>query len=136
MHDVPKLTISALRDEYRSLYGRPARRAQSQEFLQATVTSRLQRLLLSRLRSKTIQALTAAEAIISILSTNSASTEFVREWNGKVWAVTLDRGEVFFGGRRFKSLSSVAHLITGKRCSGPAFFRVAPPSAGKDDGKR
>jgi hypothetical protein len=52
----------------------------------------------------------------------SAGTVLIREWDGVSHRVTvLDRG-VVYRGRRYKSLSEVAGMITGARWSGPLFF--------------
>jgi Protein of unknown function (DUF2924) len=52
----------------------------------------------------------------------SAGTVLIREWGGVSHRVTvLDHG-VVYRGRRYRSLSEVAGLITGARWSGPLFF--------------
>ena len=52
----------------------------------------------------------------------SAGTVLIREWGGVSHRVTvLDRGAVYRG-RRYRSLSEVAGVITGARWSGPLFF--------------
>jgi Protein of unknown function (DUF2924) len=52
----------------------------------------------------------------------SAGTVLIREWGGVSHRVTvLDHG-VVYRGRRYKSLSEVAGVITGARWSGPLFF--------------
>jgi hypothetical protein len=56
----------------------------------------------------------------------SAGTVLIREWGGVSHRVTvLDRG-VVYRGRRYKSLSEVAAVITGTRWSGPLFFGLKP----------
>ena len=55
----------------------------------------------------------------------SAGTVLIREWGGISHRVTvLDHG-VVYRGRRYKSLSEVARVITGARWSGPLFFGLA-----------
>jgi Protein of unknown function (DUF2924) len=52
----------------------------------------------------------------------SAGTVLIREWGGVSHRVTvLDHG-VVYRGRRYRSLSEVAGVITGARWSGPVFF--------------
>ena len=52
----------------------------------------------------------------------SAGAVLIREWGGVSHRVTvLDRG-VVYRGRRYRSLSEVAGVITGARWSGPLFF--------------
>ena len=50
-------------------------------------------------------------------------TRLVREWNNVVHVVTIDEaGVIRWNDRDWRSLSKVAHAITGTRWSGPAFF--------------
>ena len=56
----------------------------------------------------------------------SPGTVLIREWGGVSHRVTvLDRG-VVYRGRRYRSLSEVASVITGARWSGPLFFGLKP----------
>jgi hypothetical protein len=52
----------------------------------------------------------------------SAGTVLLREWRGVRHRVTVLDNEVVYEGRRYKSLSEVARLITGAHWSGPLFF--------------
>ena len=49
-------------------------------------------------------------------------TVMVREWNGVRHHVMADRDGYSWNGERYRSLSEVAHAITGTRWSGPRFF--------------
>jgi Protein of unknown function (DUF2924) len=51
-----------------------------------------------------------------------AGTVLIREWHGVHHRVTVLDHDVVFRGRRYKSLSEVAHAITGAHWSGPLFF--------------
>ena len=51
-----------------------------------------------------------------------AGTVLIREWRGASYRVTVLDHEVVYRGRRYKSLSEVARVITGTRWSGPLFF--------------
>ena len=51
-----------------------------------------------------------------------AGTVLIREWGGTHHRVTVLDREVVYQGRRYKSLSEVARVITGTRWSGPLFF--------------
>ena len=54
--------------------------------------------------------------------TLSPGTRLVREWNGRSHTVeVVDEGFVW-NGEAHRSLSAVAHAITGARWSGPRFF--------------
>ena len=51
-------------------------------------------------------------------------TRLLREWGEQTHEVTvIDQGFVYRG-TRYRSLSAIAHAITGARWSGPKFFRV------------
>jgi hypothetical protein len=52
----------------------------------------------------------------------SAGTVLIREWRGVSHRVTVLDRDVVYRGRRYKSLSEVARVITGARWSGPLFF--------------
>ena len=49
-------------------------------------------------------------------------TRLVREWQGKIYEVTIHEHGYEFNGSKFRSLSQIANLITGSHCSGPRFF--------------
>ncbi|MEN6521147.1 MAG: DUF2924 domain-containing protein [Armatimonadota bacterium] len=49
-------------------------------------------------------------------------SRFVREWNGRRYEVTALIDGFEFNGRKYKSLSAVAKVITGTHWNGRAFF--------------
>ena len=49
-------------------------------------------------------------------------TRLLRQWNGKTHQVMAIENGFEYEGKRYKSLSVIARLITGTRWSGPAFF--------------
>ena len=52
----------------------------------------------------------------------------IREWHGARHQVTvLDDGAVYRG-KRYRSLSEIARVITGSRWSGPLFFGLKAPA--------
>jgi hypothetical protein len=51
-------------------------------------------------------------------------TVLVREWHGVGHQVTIIETGVLYRGKRYRSISEVARLITGARWSGPRFFGV------------
>jgi hypothetical protein len=48
---------------------------------------------------------------------------YVRDWNGRRYAVTATEDGFLLDGERHTSLSAVAFAITGAKWSGPRFFR-------------
>jgi hypothetical protein len=63
-----------------------------------------------------------------------AGTVLIREWRGVTHRVTVLDADVVYRGRRYKSLSEVARLITGTRWSGPLFFGLRNRSEEKAHG--
>lgn len=49
-------------------------------------------------------------------------TQLVREWNGRTWQVEVIDGGFVCKGKRYRSLSSIAKMITGAHWCGPRFF--------------
>ena len=121
---LPDLDKEALANQYRRLNGKPPSRRQPRAQIELTVAYRLQKQINAKLRAKMMQALLASDAIESILSSNSRHTELVREWHGRIYSVTVLDDGVMYGDQRYRSLSAVARVITGKRCSGSEFFGI------------
>ncbi|MDD3028814.1 MAG: DUF2924 domain-containing protein [Alphaproteobacteria bacterium] len=57
-------------------------------------------------------------------------TRLVREYQGIEYQVTVLADGFQFDGRRYRSLSRVAEVITGKSWSGPAFFGLVGAKGG------
>jgi len=53
----------------------------------------------------------------------------VKEWQGQNHVVMVADKEFVYGGKRYRSLSSIAREITGTRWNGPAFFGLRPGAA-------
>src|SRR5262249_47689615 len=49
-------------------------------------------------------------------------TRLIREWQGSRHEVTVVADGYEYGGKRYRSLSAIAHAITGTQWNGPAFF--------------
>ena len=54
--------------------------------------------------------------------TLTPGTVLLRDWRGTQHQVIVRERGVEFQGKRYKSLSQVAHRITGSKWSGPLFF--------------
>ena len=54
-----------------------------------------------------------------------------RTWHGEVHQVVVLEGSYEYRGRRYRSLSEIARLITGTQWSGPRFFGLYSPRMGK-----
>ena len=53
----------------------------------------------------------------------------LREWNGVTHSVEVIKGGFIWNDEAYRSLSSVAHAITGARWSGPLFFGLRKPAS-------
>lgn len=75
---------------------------------------------LPRLTSQRLAQIAAAR---SRTTAAVPGTRLVREWNNVVHVVMVDEsGVIRWNNREWRSLSRVAHAITGTKWSGPAFF--------------
>jgi len=59
-------------------------------------------------------------------------TRLVRDWNGTRHEVTAIEGGFEYQGRRYRSLSALAKVITGAHWSGPQFFGLRTPKQAKE----
>ena len=136
---LPQLDTSALKERWRKLYGTEAPHRFSQRLLTYAVAHRMQQKALGGLQPATCRFLTrvAEEAAsghaVSIRSVSGArpGTRLLREWHGVTHQVILLDDGVLFRGKRCRSLSAVARIITGSRWSGPAFFGLKTAGRGR-----
>jgi hypothetical protein len=124
------LPIKRLKKQWRLLYGSEPPHRVSRELLTRAVAYRIQEQALGGLKPSTRKLLErfAGDArsgrplTLSPCAPASAGTVLMRDWQGTTHEVkVLDRG-VLYKGKRYRSLSEVARLITGSRWSGPLFF--------------
>jgi hypothetical protein len=64
----------------------------------------------------------ASTTILRKSNVLSPGTRLIREWHGHTHTVEVVKGGFQYDGEKYKSLSKVAHTITGARWSGPRFF--------------
>ena len=116
------LSSSELRDRYQHLTSEVAPRI-SPRLLRHALAWELQARALGGLPRGVQQALDQFAASKTRTTAAGPGTRLVREWQGKVHAVTIgDDQAIRWDGRTFRSLSQVAKAITGTHWSGPAFF--------------
>ena len=70
---------------------------------------------------------TAATARLG--STLPLGTQLVREWNGRIYRVSVTPDGFEMDGQAFSSLSAIAKRITGAEWSGPRFFGLKKRAA-------
>ena len=127
---LPQLDTDALKEHWRKLYGTEPPHRFSHLLLAYAVAYRLQEKALGGLKPATRRILTrvaeeaASGQAVSVRSISKArpGTRLLREWRGATHEVILLDDGVLFRGKRHRSLSEVARIITGSRWSGPAFF--------------
>jgi hypothetical protein len=130
LRDLGTQSDEELKERWRHLYGTEPPRSIHRSLLIPAIAHRMQQHALGGLKASARRHLmrVARGAAEGCQSQNYPSlspkpgTVLVREWGGVTHQVKVLEGGVFFRGKRYKSLSEVARLITGARWSGPLFF--------------
>ncbi|MEO9462340.1 MAG: DUF2924 domain-containing protein [Marinomonas sp.] len=122
LNELEQLQKDKLCDQWVKLTGHPLPLI-SVNLLRLALAYEIQAQELGGLSRKTRQRLAQHKASISITSDVRPGMRLAREFGGKVHVVTIgDEGQILWNNREWRSLSEVAHAITGTRWSGPAFF--------------
>lgn len=132
------LTLSALRERWRELFGGPAPKSLRKAFLVKACAHQIQVRAHGGLSGRTKRRLRRiAEAISAGKSVAIApsrrikpGTRLVRAWGGAVHTVTVVAGGFEYAGARHSSLSAIAKTITGSNWNGPAFFGLEGAAGG------
>jgi hypothetical protein len=123
-------TVADLRSRWREVYGTEPPPRISRDLLTRAVAYRVQEKALGGLRPSTrrLLAKVAADASarrpiqVAHAPTLTPGTVLLRDWRGTQHQVIVREHGVEFQGKRYRSLSQVAHRITGNKWSGPLFF--------------
>jgi hypothetical protein len=123
-------TPADLKRRWRVLYGTEPPSRISRDLLTRAVAYRIQEKALGGLKPSTrrLLAKVAAEASarrpiqVTPAPTLTPGTVLLRDWRGTQHQVIVREHGVEFQGKHYKSLSQVAHRITGSKWSGPLFF--------------
>lgn len=86
---------------------------------------RLQEKRYGGLPGMTLRALQRAgegRPAVPVAAAMGDGTQFVRTWRGRTIVVTKQGRDYVHDGRHYRSLTQVAHEVTGARWSGPRFF--------------
>ena len=97
----------------------------SRRLLEHAAAYEMQVAALGGLKPRTRRSLRAAVNAPSSLLVKqqpAPGTRLVREWNGRIHTVEILASGFEWNGQTFRSLSAVAHAITGAKWSGPRFF--------------
>ena len=139
---LPEASTTDLKGRWRALYGTEPPRRISRDLLIRALAYRIQEQALGGLKPSTRRLLTKAAAAASARrpiqlapeSTLKAGTVLLREWHGTQHQVVVREDGIMFQGRQYKSLSQVAHRITGTKWSGPLFFGLKAVRREQADG--
>jgi hypothetical protein len=125
-----EMDYAGLRNEWRRLYRVLPPRRVSRDLLMLGVAWKIQEKAYDGLGTATRRRL--AELVKSLerggdvtrshLARPRVGAKLVREWRGVVHTVTILEDGFEWQGRRWRSLSAIAHEITGAHWSGPRFF--------------
>ena len=120
------LDYAVLKQQWGELYGRAPPSGLRRQFLTFGIAYRLQEKARGGLKPATRRYLeqihsSARDAVHPAVRVR-AGTRLIREWHGVTHEVVVLDKEVMFEGKRYRSLSEVAGVITGAKWSGPVFF--------------
>jgi Protein of unknown function (DUF2924) len=124
------MPVADLKARWRELFGTEPP-PYNRRFLESRLTYRVQELAYGGLKPETLERLAALAEQVDGKPTRRtrlaqdrpiAGTQLVREWKGVEHIVTVRDDGFEYQGRPYKTLSSVARLITGTRWNGWIFF--------------
>jgi hypothetical protein len=138
------LDLNQLRAQWKLLYEIEAPPHLSRDWLRRAVAYRVQENALGGLNPATRRLLervaedTRLRKPTKVVPTLKVGpdTILIREWGGTRHEVTIIENGVMFRGKRYRSLSQVARMITGSQWSGPLFFGLKARSKKAANGAR
>jgi len=128
------LTSAQLRREWQRLYRSPPPRLLSRDLLRRAVAHKIQEQTyggLSQAARRRLQTLARAmakdgEVAIKPSPGQKPGARLVRQWRGETHCVLVLDDGFLYQDQRYRSLSSIARVITGAHWSGPRFFGLGP----------
>ena len=125
------MSVNELKAEWQSLFDAPAPN-NSRNFLESRLAYRIQELTyggpdrvtrrLLDLLADEVEGTLTRKARIADPRNPVVGTKLIREWDGVAHTFTVLKDGFEWDGRRYKSLSAVARVITGTRWNGYRFF--------------
>jgi hypothetical protein len=124
LQTLPGLSRQDLRARWEALYGRAPPPRISRSLMIRAAAYKMQERAYGGLSAATRRALAGERPAPAAMAPREArpGTVLLREWHGSTHHVTIIEDGVVYRGKRYRSLSEVARLITGSRWSGPTFF--------------
>lgn len=130
--EIPGLSRTALAERWTVIYGCPPPRCVSRRLLEYAAAYDLQSRADGGLKPAVQRKLRqlARSGKETTLPTSrpmrakalAPGSRLVRDWGGRTYAVDVLEKGFLCNGRQYRSLSELAHAITGARWSGPRFF--------------
>src|SRR6202158_2444920 len=138
------LDLNQLRARWKLLYETEAPPHLSRDWLRRAVAYRMQENVLGGLKPATRRLLERIAEDARARKTSKVvplrkigpNTILIREWGGTRHQVTVLENGAMFRGKRYRSLSQVARVITGSQWSGPLFFGIEAPAKEASSGAR
>ena len=135
---IATLDLERLRAEWRQRWGEP-QRFRSRELLARAFAHKLQAEVFDDLPAPARRRVAElGERFIADRSfvpqaatTLLPGSSLIREWRGKRHEVAVSADGFLYQGERFRSLSQVAHHITGTKWNGPVFFGLKRKGASR-----
>ncbi|MBS1833234.1 MAG: DUF2924 domain-containing protein [Acidobacteria bacterium] len=140
-----KLGAPDLRAEWTKVYERPAPRRISKDLLIRGIAYRVQEQMYGGLKPATVKKLKEIAAALkegrdlpeAPKRELHPGARLIREWAGKTHIVEVMPEGFAWSGKTYRSLTEIAHLITGAHRSGPRFFGLRDKRRRPDaDGER
>ena len=142
LKSLPNLSKTGLCDVWQELLGEPAPAYIRKELLLRILAYRIQEQAFGGLNPATERRLRQLarmfekdpNATLPNVRPAKPGTRLIRQWQGRTYKVTVREEDFEYEGKRYRSLSEIARLITGTRWSGPLFFGLR--SAGAQENTR
>jgi hypothetical protein len=142
IEELKEATSANLKQRWRALYGSEPPRRISRDLLIRALAYRIQEQALGGLKPSTRRLLAKVAADVSARQPIQVAPEpalkpgtvLLREWHGALHQVIVRDNGIVFQGKTYKSLSQVAHRITGTKWSGPFFFGLKAIRQEQTDG--
>ncbi len=122
---------AALKEKWKDLFSENPSPQIGRSMLVRAIAYRLQERALGGLKPSALRILdrvsnghASVESKCAPAREANSGTVLIRKWRGVTHRVTVLDHDVVYRGRRYKSLSEVARVITGTHWSGPLFFGI------------
>lgn len=133
--DLPQMSLATLRALWRRLFRASQPTISRDLMIRGLAYRRLQEQSLGGLTKTTQRKLRALQQEFAsqgditapIAVSIKPGSRLVREWHGKPHVVTVTEAGFAYAGQTYRSLTRIAHHITGAHWSGPRFFGLTSP---------